>query len=133
VTQTGTYRVIYRFDGFLQPINDTAHQVDTNVSIFKAGSTIPAKFQLKKSDGTIVQPTSLPQWITPQRGSLTTAPVDESVYSAQPSSSGTYRSDTTAQQYIYNWGTSSGQKSFYWRVGVQLDDGQIYTVNIGLR
>jgi hypothetical protein len=133
VTQTGTYRVIYRFDGFLQPINDTAHQVDTNVSVFKAGSTIPAKFQLKKSDGTIVQPTSLPQWITPQRGSLTTAPVDESVYSAQPSSSGTYRSDTTAQQYIYNWGTSSGQKSFYWRVGVQLDDGQIYTVNIGLR
>ncbi len=26
---TGTYRVIYRFDGFLQPINDTAHQIGT--------------------------------------------------------------------------------------------------------
>jgi hypothetical protein len=132
-TRTGSYRVVYRFDGFLQPINDTAHQVDTNLSIFKAGSTIPAKFQLKKNDGTIVQPTSLPQWVTPQRGSPTTAPVDESIYSVQPSTSGTYRWDTTGQQYIYNWGTSSGQKGFYWRLGVQLDDGQTYTVNIGLR
>jgi uncharacterized protein YjbJ (UPF0337 family) len=133
VTRTGTYRVVYRFDGFLQPINDTAHQVDTNVSIFKAASTIPAKFQLKKSDGAIVQPTSLPQWVAPAKGSPTTAPVDESAYSDQPSSSGSYRWDSTAQQYIYNWGTSGGQKGFYWRLGVQLDDGQTYTVNIGLR
>lgn len=133
VTRTGTYRVIYRFDGFLQPINDTAHQVDTNVSIFKAGSTIPAKFQLKTSDGTVVQPTSLPQWVTPPKGSPTTAPVDESTYSDQPSSSGTYRWDSSGRQYIYTWGTSSGQKGFYWRLGVQLDDGQTYTVNIGLR
>jgi hypothetical protein len=59
--------------------------------------------------------------------------VDESAYSDQPSSSGTYRWDSTAQQYIYNRGTSSGQKGFYWRLGVQLDDGQTYTVNIGLR
>jgi fibronectin type 3 domain-containing protein len=133
VTRTGSYRVVYRFDGFLQPINDTAHQVDTNVSIFKAGSTIPAKFQLKRNDGTIVQPTSLPQWVTPAKGSPTTAPVDESSYGDQPSTSASYRWDSTAQQYIYNWGTSSGQKGFYWRLGVQLDDGQTYTVNIGLR
>ena len=51
-TVTGTFKVIYRFDGFLQPINDTAHQIGTTTSIFKAGSTVPAKFQVKKSDGT---------------------------------------------------------------------------------
>ena len=28
----GTYTVTYRFDGFLQPINDTAHQVGQDVS-----------------------------------------------------------------------------------------------------
>ena len=50
VTTTGTYKVVYRFDGFLQPINDTAHQVGTSTSVFKAGSTVPAKLQLKKAD-----------------------------------------------------------------------------------
>ncbi len=133
VTRTGTYQVVYRFDGFLQPINDTAHQVGTSVSIFKAGSTVPVKLQLKKGDGTIVQPSSLPQWVTPAKGGPTTTPVDESAYSDQPSTSGTYRWDSTSQQYVYNWGTSSGQKGFYWRVGVRLEDGQTYSVNIGLR
>ena len=33
-----TFRVIYRFDGFLQPINDTAHQVGLQSSQFKAGA-----------------------------------------------------------------------------------------------
>jgi hypothetical protein len=128
---SGAYRVIYRFDGFLQPINDTAHQVGTSVSVFKAGSTVPVKLQLKRSDGSIVQPSGLPQWVTPAKGSPTTAPVDESAYGDAPSTSGTYRYDS--QQYIYNWGTSSGQKGSYWRVGVRLDDGQTYWVNIGLR
>ncbi len=103
------------------------------MSVFKAGSTVPVKFQLKKSDGAIVQPGSLPQWVTPAKGSPTTAPVDESAYGDLPSTSGTYRWDSTGQQYIYNWGTSSGQKGSYWRIGVRLDDGQTYSVNIGLR
>jgi hypothetical protein len=130
-TRSGTYQVAYRFDGFLQPINDTAHQVGTSVSVFKAGSTVPVKLQLKRSDGSIVQPSGLPQWVTPAKGGPTTAPVDESAYGDAPSTSGTYRYDS--QQYIYNWGTSSGQKGSYWRVGVRLDDGQTYWVNIGLR
>jgi len=132
-TETGAFKVIYRFDGFLQPINDTAHQIGLNVSMFKAGSTVPAKFQLKKSDGTVVQSAALPVWVNPVKGSPTTAPVDESVYSDSPTSGGTYRYDATAQQYIYNWGTPKNSAGYYWRVGVTLDDGQTYYVNIGLR
>jgi hypothetical protein len=132
-TLTGTYKVIYRFDGFLQPINDTAHQVDQGVSIFKAGSTVPAKFQLKKLDGTIMQAGALPTWLTPVKGSATTAPPDEAVYSDPPTSGGTYRFDASAQQYIYNWGTPKNSVGYYWRIGVTLDDGQTYYVNIGLR
>ena len=49
-TQAGAYNVVYRFDGFLQPINDTAHQVGATTSIFKAGSTVPVKLQLKRAD-----------------------------------------------------------------------------------
>jgi alpha-tubulin suppressor-like RCC1 family protein len=78
---TGSYRVIYRFDGFLQPINDTSHSLVCGAgcvtSIFKGGSTVPAKFQLKKADGTIIQASSLPQWLTPAKGNPTTVPIDE--------------------------------------------------------
>jgi hypothetical protein len=132
-TQTGTYKVVYRFDGFLQPINDTAHQVDTTTSIFKAGSTVPVKLQLKRADGTKVQAGSAPVWEVPAKGSPTTAPVSETTYAAAADSASTYRWDSTDQQYIYNWGTDAAGKGSYYRIGVKLDDGQTYFVNIGLR
>ena len=128
---TGTYRVSYRFDGFLQPINDTAHQSGTT-SVFKAGSTVPAKFQLKTADGTVVQAASAPVWLAPVKGSAMSAPVDEAAYAASADSGSTYRFDTTARQYHYNWKTPGGGGN-YWRIGVRLDDGQTYYVNIGLR
>jgi hypothetical protein len=125
------YRVIYRWDGFLQPINDTAHQTGTNTSIFRAGSTVPVKFQLKRADGTGVQANTLPLWLTPARGSSTAGALNETVYGDPSSSGNTYRGDS--QQYIYNWGTPGNGVNYYWRVGVTLDDGQTYYVNIGLR
>ena len=132
-TVTGTFSVIYRFDGFLQPINDTAHQIGTSTSLFKAGSTVPTKFQLKRADGSVVQAGSLPLWLTPVKGSPTTAPVDESLYTDPATGGATYRWDASAQQYIFNWGTAKTQANFYWRVGVMLDDGQTYWVSLGLR
>jgi MBG domain (YGX type) len=55
----GTLSVVYRFDGFLQPINDTAHTLTCGspcpMSIFKAGSTVPVKFQLKDASGAVMQ------------------------------------------------------------------------------
>jgi hypothetical protein len=131
-TVTGTFTVKYRFDGFLQPINDTAHQVGVATSTFKAGSTVPAKFQLKRDDGTVVQSPTAPVWLTPVKGSATSAPVDETVYTASADSGTTYRYDATAQQYLYNWKSTSAGGN-YWRVGVRLDDGQTYYVNLGLR
>jgi hypothetical protein len=130
-TQSGTYKVVYRFDGFLQPINDTAHQVGTSISVFKAGSTVPVKFQLKNAAGTLVQAATAPSWLTPVKGSAMSMPVDESAYTASGDSGSTYRYDSTAAQYIYNWKTGTGGN--FWRIGVKLDDGQTYYVNIGLR
>jgi hypothetical protein len=132
-TLTGYYTVIYKWDGFLQPINDTAHQTGLTTSVFKGGSSVPVKFQLKKADGTVVQAASLPQWLTPVKGSVMTAPVDESVYSDPATNGTTYRWDSTAQQYIYNWSTKNLAVGYYYRIGVTLDDGQTYYVNIGLR
>ncbi|HEX6290650.1 MAG TPA: PxKF domain-containing protein [Herpetosiphonaceae bacterium] len=132
-TESGTYKVIYKWGGFQQPINDTAHQIGTSTSIFKGGSTVPVKLQLKKADGSIVQSNTLPQWLTPAKGSPTTAQVDESVYSDPATGGSTYKYDATAQQYIYNWSTKGAAVGYYHRIGVTLDDGQTYYVNIGLR
>jgi hypothetical protein len=132
-TVKATYRVVYRWDGFLQPINDTAHQTGLSTSIFKGGSTVPVKFQVKDANGTVVQANALPQWLTPAKGSATSAPVDETLYSDPATSGTTYRWDSPAQQYIYNWSTKSFATGYYYRIGVTLDDGQTYSVSIGLR
>jgi hypothetical protein len=130
---SGAYRVIYRFDGFLQPINDTAHQVGVTTSVFKAGSTVPVKLQLKNAGGSTVQAGSAPVWETPAKGGPTTAPPDEALYGVVADSASAYRWDASARQYIYNWGTDAAAKGYYYRIGVRLDDGQSYVVNIGLR
>ena len=113
------------------PVDDTAHQVGAQTSIFKAGSTVPVKFELRRADGSAAQPSSAPQWLTPVKGASLSAAVDESLYTAVATSGDTYRSDTG--QYIYNWSTKGLPSGYYYRIGVRLDDGTTYTVNIGLR
>lgn len=130
-TKTATYNVIYPWAGFLQPINDTAHQVGTTTSVFKAASTVPVKFQVKRADGTSVQLATAPLWLTPAKGSATSAAVDEAAYADLATTGTTYRWD--GQQYHYNWGTTKSQAGNYWRIGTKLDDGQVHYVNIGLR
>ena len=63
---TASFKILYRWDGFLQPINDTAHDVVV-MSKFKAGQTIPAKFVLKNADGTVVQQTGMPTFTRTDR------------------------------------------------------------------
>jgi hypothetical protein len=130
-TVAGTYRVVYGWDGFKQPINNTAHQVGASTSIFKAGSTVPVKFELRKADGTVVQPASAPKWITPTKGGTTSAPVDESLYSDIADSGSSYRRE--GDNWQYNWASPKAGAGYYWRIGATLDDGQTYYVNIGLR
>lgn len=130
-TATATGQVHYRWDGFLQPINDTAHQVGQNLSVFKAGSTVPVKFQLRDVAGAIVAPNSAPVWVVPQQGGPTSSPVDESVYSDPADAGSLYR--LSGDTWIYNWKTSAAMSGHYWRIGVRLDDGTTQHVTIGLR
>lgn len=129
--------ITYRFDGFLKPINniehDTAHHTSHNLNIFKTGSTIPVKFQLKKSDSTLIQSTTSPIWIIPQKGNQINALVDESVYSDTTTGGTVYKWDALNQQYIYNWNTKGLSAGYWYRIGVQLDDGKTYFVTIGLK
>lgn len=136
-TKTGTYKVEYNIQYgtafFLQPINDTAHMTGVSTSVFKAGQTIPVKFQLKDANGNVITTAAkiTPVWIAPVKGSSTAAAVNESAYSSIVDSGSTFRFDGT--QYIYNWQSPSNGAGFYWRIGVTLGDGKTYAVNIGLR
>jgi hypothetical protein len=134
---TATYTVVYYVPQgvafFLQPVNDTGHMQTLNTSIFKAGSTIPLKFQLTSASGSVVQPNTAPVFLTPVRGSATSAALNEGAYSTSSSSGSSFRYDATAQQWIYNWQTPSAGAGYYYRVGVLLDDGTTQFVNIGLR
>ena len=127
------FNVTYKFGGFLQPINWTAHQVmDTNVSTFKLGSTVPVKFRLTDANGNAVQAGSA-QWLPPQKLISTTQAVDESVYSDPATAGNLYKWDPTAQQSIYNWSTKGMSSGYYYKIGVKVDDGQTYYTYISLR
>ena len=130
-----SYQVTYAFSGFLQPINYTAHQIGASSSIFKAGSTIPFKFQLRAADGSIVQTGSAPLWVDPLAAGPTSGAPSAGAATAPVTTSngGVYHWDTSGQQYIYTWGTSGYTAGVWYRAGVKLDDGQVYLVYINLR
>ncbi|GGN09749.1 hypothetical protein GCM10009721_42070 [Terrabacter tumescens] len=132
-TVKATYTVVYGYGTtlFLQPVNDTAHQTGLATSVFNAGQNIPMKFQLKNAAGQVIQAGSAPKWLNPVKGGATSAAVNESAYTAAETVGGTYSWD--GAQYQYNWKTDKTMAGSYWRVGVSLDDGQTYYVNIGLR
>ena len=132
-TQSGSYRVIYRWDGFKQPINDTAHEIGQGLSVFKGGSTVPAKLQLERADGTVVQANRPPQWLVPVKGSPTNALEGELLFSDAETSGTDFRWDAGGQQYQYNWSTKGVAAGYQYQVKVALDDGQVYYVTIGLR
>jgi hypothetical protein len=126
----GALSIFYGFSGFLQPINDTAH-TQLAMSVFKAGSTVPVKFQLQNASGAVVQSASLPLFVTPVRTGTTTQPIDEQVYTDPPSSGQTFRWD--GSQYIYNWQTPKDPGGLY-RLCAKFDDGSTpQCVNIGLK
>ncbi len=124
---TASYRVVYRFDGFAQPVNDPGPPV----SIFKAGSTVPVAFTLKRSNGTTVSPVSKPVWVSPVRGVRTTAAVNEAVSNVKGTSGSTFvlRSGV----WHFDWSTKGLASGYLYRIGVRLDDGTTHYVTVGVR
>lgn len=139
----GTLTIQYRCDGFGDPINDHGHHVkyvgsadDTdqpgaNLSIFKAGSTIPVKFSLLDASGVVQIATTSPIWYAPVRGGSMSKSVDESVFS-EPSTTGAFYALSGAQ-WRYNWSTKSLSSGYWYRVYAKLGNGQVCSVTVGLR
>jgi hypothetical protein len=119
----GTLRVMYGWDGFLQPINDTAHQTGLQQSKFRLGQTIPAKFVIKDAAGTVVQQSAAtaPRFsVSGNRGSCGTALEAESTTTVAPTSDLLY--SWTGGQYQYNWSTK-GLTAGEYRLWANLADG----------
>jgi hypothetical protein len=106
---TISYTLLNTIAAFGQPINDP---MSPTMSVFKAGSTIPVKFQLTDQNGNLVADAdasaiaaACQATLSVTAGSAATGPVDETVDTAAPNSGFCFRYDPTAHQFIYNLGT----------------------------
>jgi hypothetical protein len=127
----GELWVQYSWDGFLQPINDTAHQVGLFESKFKLGQTIPVKFDLKDVNGNLVTQTGLPTFTRSNNlggcdsnATLDTVPTVSADGAAVYSQSGGH--------YQYNWSTKSVTQAGEYRIFANLADGTSQSVYICL-
>ncbi|MBT0651768.1 MBG domain-containing protein [Geomobilimonas luticola] len=127
---SATFNIYFSWPGYLQPINDTAHQIGLTMSSFKAGQTIPAKFVLKNAAGAVVMQTGNPTFTrTGNLGSCGIATTAEDLQSV-PADTGTeYKWD--GSQYHYNWSTKGLNPGKY-RIFANLEDGTHQWVDICL-
>ena len=119
-----------RWDGFLQPINDTAHQINVGQSKFKLGQTIPAKFVLKNALGVVVQQVGNPTFSrSANLGACDPTAVADTPELVSPDGGSTFNWD--GSQYHYNWSTK-GLTSGEYRIYANLADGTKRYVDICL-
>jgi hypothetical protein len=127
-TQVVMLHIGYGWSGFLQPVTNTAHDLGT-ASTFKAGSTVPMKFVLRDANGVVRQAAYAPLWLAPV--DLGTAAAGTGLATGDAGTvGGSYKGD--GGQYIYTWQTPKSGAGHYYRVGVQLDSGDVYTTLIKL-
>jgi hypothetical protein len=121
--------VEYRWDGFLQPINETAHDLGA-MSKFKTGQAIPTKFVLKNAAGAVVQQTGSPEFArSGLLGACDATATLESVQGFQADVVPQYKWD--GSQYHYNWSTKGLTGGLY-RIFAKLADGTTKSVDICL-
>ena len=124
-------KIVYGWDGFLQPINDTAHQTGVNQSKFKLGQTIPAKFVITNAAGAVVKQTPNPTFSR----SKNLGPCDSTTLLdtiAEARDSGHRRQlQLGRSKYHYNWSTK-GLTAGEYRIYANLADGTKPYVDICL-
>ena len=128
---TGSYQVVYRFDGFEQPVNDPRRQPAQPMSVFRAGSTVEVSFVLRNASGQVVTPTDAPRWQTPVRGPKTRAKVNESVSKDAGTTGSLFRWKNG--RWRFSWSTRGVPAGYLYTLNVRLDDGTVRTVVVGVR
>jgi hypothetical protein len=129
---TGVLNIYFAYSGFLQPINDTAHQTGLAESKFKLGQTIPAKFVLKNAAGAIIQQVGSPTFSrSGNLGSCDATTEPETITEViTPDAGVVYVWD--GNQYHYNWSTKGLPGAGEYRIYANLADGTKNYVDICL-
>jgi hypothetical protein len=110
----------------LQPVNADG------TSVFKQGSTVPAKFRICDAAGNSIGTAGVVkafQQISVANG--VTSVVNETVDSTTPDAA--FRWDSTARQWIFNMSTKSLKANSTYSWLITLDDGTTIPVQYGLR
>jgi len=117
------YSVGYDFIGFLPPVDNPP-----TVNVVKAGRTIPVKWQLTDADGEFISSLSVVVYnplhyrlINCENG-VSTDEVDATTTGAT-----SLRYDSTNNQYVFNWQTSSAFANKCYELLLNLDDGTQYS------
>lgn len=112
--RTISYTVKYAFSGVLDPINANGS------SLFKAGSKVPVKFQLKDSSGAFVSTAAAT--LSYAKVTNNVAGTDAEAVSTSAATTGSaFRYDSTANQYIFNLSTK-GLTAGTYQLTIKLND-----------
>jgi hypothetical protein len=127
LTYTYTVTATYTFIGFLPPLSPNAFS-----GVFKQGSTIPIKWQLKDANGNFVG--TLSTIASLQIDSVACDGTADNTPPFDPGSSGNtgLRYDTSANQYIFNWQTK-GLVAGCYNVVLRLNDNTTHSTRVQLK
>lgn len=123
--KTVYYNVIYNFSGILQPVNADGS------SVFKLGSTVPVKFQLRDSNSNYVTSAVAKIYIAKISDGVVGTDM-EAVSTSTATTGNQFRYDATGNQYIFNLATKPLTIGT-WQIRIELNDGTSKYVNIGLK
>ena len=125
-----TFVIGYRWSGFLQPINDTAHQAGLDESRFRLGQTVPVKFMLLDALGNPVAQDTNPTFSrSANLGTCDTSAAEEALPDIEPSGGTDFAWD--GGQYHFNWSTR-GLRAGEYRISANLADGTHRSVDVCL-
>jgi hypothetical protein len=110
----------------LQPVNTDGK------SVFKQGSTVPAKFRVCDANGVSIGTAGVVTGFTAtSQAGTATATVNETIVSTTPDTA--FRWDPTAQQWIFNISTKNLKANTTYMYDVALNDGTHIRFQFGLK
>jgi hypothetical protein len=126
-----TVLVYYSFNGFLSPLTTAGSLANPSYSgVQNYGSGVPLKYQLKDSLGnyvTSLSSTTLIQAVAYTSGSCSGQATGSTLLLYNPTNGATggstFRYDSTNNQFIFNWATSSAPGTGCYELELTLNDG----------